>query len=86
MESAREVREVREVRQLRQLRAVYAGGAVAWTLCLALTALRGDGSARQTVTLLGLLTVFLVLLFWSSWSLSGILASDAGSRKGIDRA
>ncbi|MFI1418136.1 hypothetical protein ACH4VX_09095 [Streptomyces sp. NPDC020731] len=67
--------------QLRQLRAVYAGGAVAWALCLALTLIQENGSARQTVVLLGLLAVFLVLLLWSTWCLW-----EAGARRPADRA
>lgn len=57
------------VGQLRHLRSVYAGGAVAWTFCLLLTMARGDGTARQTLLMLGLLAVFLVLLLWSTWCL-----------------
>ncbi|WP_437033615.1 hypothetical protein [Streptomyces sp. enrichment culture] len=67
--------------QLRQLRAVYAGGVVAWTFCLLLTMVQGDGSARQTVVLLGLLAVFLVLLLWSTWCLW-----EAGTRRSMERA
>ncbi|MER6806084.1 MULTISPECIES: hypothetical protein [Streptomyces] len=67
--------------QLRQLRAVYAGGVVAWAFCLLLTVVQGDGSARQTVVLLGLLAVFLVLLLWSTWCLW-----EAGTRRPVDRA
>ncbi|MEU6405799.1 hypothetical protein [Streptomyces sp. NPDC046985] len=64
--------------QLRQLRALYGGGVVAWTLCLVLTMVRGDGSARQTVVLLGLLAVFLVLLLWSTWCIWEMEAGRAG--------
>ncbi|MFF5158285.1 hypothetical protein ACFY3N_18940 [Streptomyces sp. NPDC000348] len=67
--------------QLRQLRAVYAGGVVAWTLCLLLTVIQENGSARQMVVLLGLLAVFLVLLLWSTWCLW-----EAGTRRPVDRA
>ncbi|MGC2998299.1 hypothetical protein ACPF8X_07885 [Streptomyces sp. G35A] len=69
------------MRQLRQLRAVYAGGVVAWAFCLLLTMVQGDGSARQTVVLLGLLAVFLVLLLWSTWCLW-----EAGTRHPADVA
>ncbi|WP_437090510.1 hypothetical protein [Streptomyces sp. enrichment culture] len=69
------------MRQLRQLRAVYAGGAGTWFFCLLPTAVQGDGSARQTVVLLGLLAVFLVLLLWSTWCLW-----EAGTRRSADRA
>ncbi|NJP49579.1 hypothetical protein HCJ93_05690 [Streptomyces sp. SBST2-5] len=55
--------------QLRQLRALYAGGVAAWTFCLLLSLLQGGGTARQTLTLLGLLVAFLVLLLWSTWCL-----------------
>ncbi|MGW5614449.1 hypothetical protein [Streptomyces sp. NPDC003877] len=34
-----------------------------------LNLVQGDGSARQTVLLLGLLAAFLVLLLWSTWRL-----------------
>ncbi|MEU3828983.1 hypothetical protein GT045_26315 [Streptomyces sp. SID486] len=54
---------------MRQLRAVYAGGVLAWTSCLLIGVVRGEGSARQAVVLLGLLAVFLVLLLWSTWCL-----------------
>ncbi|MFF9087513.1 hypothetical protein ACF1BE_14025 [Streptomyces sp. NPDC014991] len=57
------------VGQLRQLRAVYAGGVAAWSLCLLWEMVRDDGSARQTVVLLGLLAVFLLALLWSTWRL-----------------
>ncbi|WP_345583788.1 hypothetical protein [Streptomyces prasinosporus] len=67
--------------QLRQLRAVYAGGVVTWVFCLLLTVVQGDGSARQTVVLLGLLAAFLVLLLWSTWCLW-----EAGARRPADRA
>ena len=66
--------------QLRQLRAVYAGGVVAWALCLLLTLVQEQGSARQVVVLLGLLAVFLVLLLWSTWCLW-----EAGRRRSPDR-
>ncbi|MEU7469535.1 hypothetical protein AB0A94_13525 [Streptomyces sp. NPDC044984] len=66
--------------QLRQLRAVYAGGVVAWTLCLLLTLVQENGSARQIVVLLGLLAVFLVLLLWSTWCLW-----EAGTRRPAGR-
>ncbi|MEU0333894.1 hypothetical protein [Streptomyces sp. NPDC006193] len=69
------------LRQLRQLRAVYAGGVAAWSLCLVLAMVRDDGSARQTVTLLGLLAVFLVLLLWTTWCLW-----EAGTRRRADMA
>lgn len=69
------------VSQLRRLRAVYVCGVVAWTCCLLLGLIRGDGSARQTVVLLGLLAVFLVLLLWSTWCLW-----EAGARPCADRA
>jgi hypothetical protein len=69
------------IRQLRQLRAVYAGGVLAWTSCLLLGMVRDDGSARQTVVLLGLLAVFLVLLLWSTWCLW-----EAGGHPSVDRA
>ncbi|WP_320774302.1 hypothetical protein [Streptomyces sp. CRN 30] len=62
--------------QLRQLRAVYTGGVLAWSFCLLLGVVRGDGSARQTVLLLGLLAAFLVLLLWSTWCLW-----EAGARR-----
>ncbi|MFJ6129707.1 hypothetical protein ACIQKE_32010 [Streptomyces griseoviridis] len=65
--------------QLRQLRTVYAGGAVTWTFCLLLTIAGGDGTARQTLLLLGLLAVFLVLLLWSTWCLR-----EAGGRRRAD--
>ncbi|MEV8550799.1 hypothetical protein AB0L04_13345 [Streptomyces glaucescens] len=68
------------ISQLRRLRDVYAGGVVAWTLCLLLNVLQGEGSARQMVLLLGLLAVFLVLLLWSAWCLW-----DAGAHRGMDR-
>ncbi|MCS0604374.1 hypothetical protein NX794_24630 [Streptomyces sp. LP11] len=67
-------------RQLRQLRAVYAGGVVAWTLCLLLNLVGDDDSARQTVVLLGLLAVFLGLLLWSTWRLW-----EAGPRGAVAR-
>jgi hypothetical protein len=66
-------------RQLRRLRTLYAGGAVTWTFCLLLTMARGDGTARQTLLLLGLLAVFLVLLLWSTWCLW-----EAGARRRAD--
>ncbi|MFE2278143.1 hypothetical protein ACFXAE_13000 [Streptomyces sp. NPDC059454] len=66
--------------QLRQLRAVYAGGVGAWTLCLLLTLVQENGSARQIVVLLGLLAAFLVLLLWSTWCLW-----EAGMRRSPDR-
>ncbi|MFI8192052.1 hypothetical protein ACIF8T_25265 [Streptomyces sp. NPDC085946] len=68
------------VSQLRRLRAVYASGAVAWTFCLLLSLVQGDGSARQMVVLLGLLAAFLVLLLWSSWCLW-----EMGTRRPADR-
>jgi Na+/melibiose symporter-like transporter len=71
---------VESMSQLRQLRAVYAGGVVAWTLCLLLTLVQENGSARQIVVLLGLLAVFLVLLLWSTWCLW-----EAGTRRPADR-
>ncbi|MFF8035598.1 MULTISPECIES: hypothetical protein [unclassified Streptomyces] len=67
--------------QLRQLRAVYAGGVAAWAFCLLLAMVQGEGSARQTVMLLGLLAAFLVLLLWSTWCLW-----EAGARRSADRA
>lgn len=71
---------VESMSQLRQLRAVYAGGVVAWTLCLLLTLIQENGSARQIVVLSGLLAVFLVLLLWSTWCLW-----EAGTRRSPDR-
>ncbi|MEU0007178.1 hypothetical protein ABZ079_23580 [Streptomyces sp. NPDC006314] len=72
---------MRPTSQLRRLRAVYAGGVAAWTFCLLLSMVRGDGSARQSVLLLGLLAVFLVLLLWSTWCLW-----EAGTHHPADRA
>ncbi|MFE6526308.1 hypothetical protein [Streptomyces sp. NPDC057794] len=67
------------ISQLRQLRALYASGVVAWTFCLLLQLVQGEGSARQTVLLLALLAVFLILLLWSAWRLW-----EAGARRGAD--
>ncbi|MEU0053753.1 hypothetical protein ABZ299_26070 [Streptomyces sp. NPDC006184] len=69
------------VSQLRQLRAVYAGGVAAWSFCLLWEMVGDDGSARQTVVLLGLLAVFLVALLWSTWRLW-----EAGPRRPGSRA
>lgn len=67
--------------QLRQLRAVYTGGVAAWSFCLLLGVITGDGSARQTVLLLALLAAFLVLLLWSTWCLW-----EAGTHRPAERA
>lgn len=66
-----------QVKQLRQLRGMYAVGVLAWTFCLLLNLVQGDGSARQTVLLLGLLAAFLVLLLWSTWRLGEARADRA---------
>lgn len=65
------------ISQLRQLRGLYASGVVAWTFCLLLHLIQGEGSARQMVLLLGLLAAFLILLLWSAWCLW-----EAGARHG----
>jgi hypothetical protein len=71
------------VTQLRQLRAVYTGGVAAWSFCLLLGMVTGNGSARQTVLLLALLAAFLVLLLWSTWCL---WEAGTGARRPADRA